>query len=223
MKIALTFDDGTVDQYRLAKLLYNLGIRCTIFVITNLRRHPATNKELLITEPEKLCELHRMGHEIGSHSCTHPDLRLISTDSLVKELSESKMKLEEIVNDEVLGFAYPYGRYNEDVLLQEVRKWYFYARGTNLFSEDPLNIKIHDRYRIGSIGMKKVVMLLPKIMKHRAYRDEITVVITLHDIPPILMFFLVIYLKACFRPQFVTMREIADKIYNCNNRYCETR
>jgi peptidoglycan/xylan/chitin deacetylase (PgdA/CDA1 family) len=58
------------------------------------------------------------GMKIGSHSRTHRLLSLLSDDEALKELSESKNTLEEILSKEVDEFCYPYGgphSYNENI------------------------------------------------------------------------------------------------------------
>jgi len=47
--------------------------------------------------------------EIGAHSVTHPVLCDLPSDMQYDEIQRSKVRLEEIVNDRVISFAYPYG------------------------------------------------------------------------------------------------------------------
>lgn len=46
---------------------------------------------------------------IGAHTVTHRNLRLLSTDALGYEMSESKGQLETLISRPVSHFAYPYG------------------------------------------------------------------------------------------------------------------
>ena len=48
--------------------------------------------------------------EIGCHTVTHPQLSALDIESQDKEIRQSKQKLEEILNQRVQSFAYPYGR-----------------------------------------------------------------------------------------------------------------
>ena len=206
MFVALTFDDGTLHQYSLLRLLHKLNIRATIFCITNLKKHPDTNKKLLASKPQKIYELYKMGHVIASHTCTHPNLKFLTSEKLRKELEESKHMLENIIGDEVLGFAYPYSQYNGTVL-EEVKKEYFYARGGTL-PRDPLNMNIYDKYRISSIGVKKTI-ILPFGTTYKKNRNRALIVIMMHDVPISIMYSLILYLKMLFNPLFLTMKEIA--------------
>ena len=47
--------------------------------------------------------------EIGAHTVTHPVLSAIPPTQQQKEISESKTELEQILNQPVVSFAYPYG------------------------------------------------------------------------------------------------------------------
>jgi peptidoglycan/xylan/chitin deacetylase (PgdA/CDA1 family) len=77
--VALTFDDGTLHQYYLAKLLHNLGIKATFFLVTDLKR--LNNKYLVSQDTEKILELSRY-HEIASHTCTHRSLVGLSSNEI---------------------------------------------------------------------------------------------------------------------------------------------
>jgi peptidoglycan/xylan/chitin deacetylase (PgdA/CDA1 family) len=55
------------------------------------------------------------GHEIGSHSITHRNMRHLSRDEVREELSGSKKTLEDRFGREVKHFCYPYGSWNESV------------------------------------------------------------------------------------------------------------
>ena len=47
------------------------------------------------------------GHEIGSHSMTHADMKLLSGDEFLHEVTRSKDILQDIAGKEVLGFRAP--------------------------------------------------------------------------------------------------------------------
>lgn len=50
------------------------------------------------------------GFDIGAHSVTHPVLSKLTMEELSFELNESKVRLEEKINTEVLSTAYPVGQ-----------------------------------------------------------------------------------------------------------------
>lgn len=55
------------------------------------------------------------GHQIGSHSLTHPNLRKIPPAQAREEITTSKKKLEDTFGVPVDHFCYPYGSYNEAI------------------------------------------------------------------------------------------------------------
>ena len=113
----LTFDDGFrcfVDNA--LPLLRKHRARVTVFpvagflgkrsgwdVYSGLDHLSEDNLRLIASE----------GHEIGSHSLTHPDLTLLSSADLRTELADSKAKLEDIINAPVRALAFPGGCWNQ--------------------------------------------------------------------------------------------------------------
>ncbi len=56
------------------------------------------------------------GHEIGSHTISHPDLTSLSAEQLAYELEASRSELRAITQHPIDFFAYPYGASNERVV-----------------------------------------------------------------------------------------------------------
>ena len=54
-------------------------------------------------------EMHRLGMTIGSHTMTHPNLPNAGLDAARRELAESKMRIEEMIQAPVTMFSYPNG------------------------------------------------------------------------------------------------------------------
>lgn len=65
---------------------------------------------------DQLRTLQAEGHEIGSHSVSHPILPLISDAALSDEIEGSRATLEQHLGREVHSFCYPNGDYDERVL-----------------------------------------------------------------------------------------------------------
>ncbi|MGI8632796.1 MAG: polysaccharide deacetylase family protein [Solirubrobacterales bacterium] len=115
----VTFDDGWLDGLTVAAPLLNrLGVRGTFFVCPGLLGQrfglvdgPAGQ---LLTK-DQVAELADAGMEIGAHSMTHPDLRLIDDDQLAWELGEGKRRIEEITAKPCRTLAYPFGFHDRRV------------------------------------------------------------------------------------------------------------
>jgi peptidoglycan/xylan/chitin deacetylase (PgdA/CDA1 family) len=108
----LTFDDGWRDAVTTAApLLARLGVRATFFVcpggfgkhFSDLDGEPA-----LLTEAE-VRALHEAGMEIGSHSMSHPDLRVLRRGRLRRELVSSRKAVEALTGQPCVTLAYPSG------------------------------------------------------------------------------------------------------------------
>ena len=59
-------------------------------------------------------ELSDSGFDIGSHSCSHPDLSKVSWNNYKDEVINSVIKLKEITNQEIISFSYPFGKRASD-------------------------------------------------------------------------------------------------------------
>ena len=74
-------------------------------------------QELMMSE-ENVRELSANTMEIGGHTVTHPILAKIELDEARKEIQHNKVHLEQLTGADVLAFAYPNGRpqqdYNDD-------------------------------------------------------------------------------------------------------------
>ena len=55
------------------------------------------------------------GHDIGSHTLTHPFLTRLPLAEAQKEISASRKKLEDVFGRPIEHFCYPYGDWNEAV------------------------------------------------------------------------------------------------------------
>ncbi|MCS7007375.1 MAG: polysaccharide deacetylase family protein, partial [Thermoleophilia bacterium] len=121
--VALTFDDGYRDNHAYAlPVLEETGLSATFFVTVGLverdpavvarfarmRGVPAAYVEgLSWTE---VAELASAGHEIGSHTWSHPVLARVSEEAVRRELIRSRETLEDRLQRAVTSLAYPFGK-----------------------------------------------------------------------------------------------------------------
>ncbi len=120
--IALTFDDGFANVFRhgLEPLAKN-GFKAIEFLVANLlgginkweMEHGEAKQSLM--DAAQIKEWLAAGHEIGSHTLTHPFLTKISLKEAREEISASKKKLEDIFGVAIRHFCYPYGDWNPAV------------------------------------------------------------------------------------------------------------
>ncbi len=112
-KIALTFDDGPDPKYtpQILDVLRKYHVPATFFVIgQNAESYPTLVRQMLSD-----------GHEIGSHSYTHPNMGTVSDERAVLELNATQRALESITGRTVRLFRPPYNADAEPRSLEEVK------------------------------------------------------------------------------------------------------
>jgi peptidoglycan/xylan/chitin deacetylase (PgdA/CDA1 family) len=205
LRVAITFDDGYLEHFRTATLLREIGVRATFFVITGLQHWHG--KALLALRPELIRKMREMGHEIGSHTITHPNLLALRDEETIEhELCRSKSYLERVVGSRVVGFAYPWGQHN-DVIKDAVAKHYGYAR-VDAERYPPvieLRTRSMDKYAIEAKRLLK--RTAPEILARRVVRANNDIVIVVHSIGYSELVLWVDYLKL-LKARFVTLREL---------------
>lgn len=119
--VALTFDDGMDDNHDyVLPMLLPRGLAATVFVTTGLIGKPnpwmaSDSGARMMTAPE-LRELVQAGFEIGAHTVTHPDLSQLDFENCLREMSDSRKTLEQLLGVPVQSFAYPYCHYGPAAL-----------------------------------------------------------------------------------------------------------
>lgn len=137
--IVLTFDDGFENFYTTAfPILNDYNFSATVFLITdycgkinNWSGNSPLLKSNKLMNWREIKELSDKNIEFASHTKTHPDLTRLSNAEIKRELLESKQIIEERLGKEVIGLAYPYGKFNIEV--RNIAQNYFkQAFSTNL-------------------------------------------------------------------------------------------
>jgi len=119
-RIVVTFDDGYVNVLRHGlKPLAESGFRAVQFIVADLLGK--TNQwDIAAGEaPEPMMDAAQVrewlaaGHEIGSHTLSHPYLTRISKREAAEEIKSSLKKLQDLFGRPIHHFCYPYGDWNE--------------------------------------------------------------------------------------------------------------
>jgi peptidoglycan/xylan/chitin deacetylase (PgdA/CDA1 family) len=127
--IAVTFDDGFISVLDNAlHALLERNIPATIFIPTGyMGKKPGwisnPKHEPVMTE-DQLRQLRHDLISVGSHTVTHPYLAKIDRGIAIRELIDSKKKLEDILHTEVKLLSLPYGSYNKDVTVMSKEAGY---------------------------------------------------------------------------------------------------
>ena len=128
----ISYDDGVVQDIRFVELLNRYGLKGTFNLNYGLMRSGFTwQHECGMTvrrlREEQIISVYQ-GHEIASHSYSHPYFDHMDEASILKELGADKFFLERLTGREVAGYATPFYYYS-DLLAACVRHCGFaYAR-----------------------------------------------------------------------------------------------
>jgi peptidoglycan/xylan/chitin deacetylase (PgdA/CDA1 family) len=105
----------------------------------------AQRPESRYATPEHLRRLQQTGHEIGSHSDTHPLLASLNSSEIIHELDTSQKYLKDLGLGDIPGLAYPFGDFSSAVETEAFR-FYRYVRtslaGLNDRTTSPYRLKI---------------------------------------------------------------------------------
>lgn len=118
--VTMTFDDGEEENNTTAlPLMKSNGFVSTQCYATTF----IENADNAASVKANVLQFKNAGHEICSHTVTHPFLTTLSTTAITNELTHSKSFLETLIGGPVRNFASPYGDYNTAVITQ-IKKYY---------------------------------------------------------------------------------------------------
>ena len=164
---ALTFDDGFRSVFDLAmEPLAASGCRATLFVVADLIGRynewqvAAGDRQESLMDENQLLEWLAAGHQLGSHTCTHPWLTRLTPAVAREEITSSKKKLEDRFGVQIMHFCYPYGDWSPAVRDMVLEAGYVTACttdfGVNTINTHPAELKrITARYRSRSLRQLK--------------------------------------------------------------------
>lgn len=152
--VTLTFDDCPASLLESAmELLDRHRFRATLFAVSGhvggfsaWESDPALRRIPLLGWND-LRQLAALGHEIGSHSVTHCNLRNLSRRKVLEELNASRLELEQKLGVAVKSVAYPYGHVPDDY--RRLCKESGYDFAVSIFSTS--NSVMSDRFAIRRI------------------------------------------------------------------------
>src|SRR4030095_1166977 len=146
--ITITFDDGWESIYAQGfETLEKHCVKSTQYILGSHFDDPTYMSK------KQAHSMEQAGHEIASHTMTHPNLTKLSPDSVTWELGEADRVLTQEFG-EMRDFASPQGATN-DMVLTEIKKYYRSHRNT---ASDPAELEdvdinlreTFDRYNINA-------------------------------------------------------------------------
>ena len=99
--VSITFDDGNADQLPAAQTLQAAGMKGTFYIPSGFVDAPD-----YLTRAD-LNAIAGMGHEIGGHSVTHPDLTTLPSDEAKRQICDDRVNLTNW-GFRVTSLAYPF-------------------------------------------------------------------------------------------------------------------
>ncbi len=127
--------------------------------------------------PEVVQKISKEGHEIASHSNTHPHVNNLTYEQNVEEIEKSNDKIEKITGSRTKLYRAPYGEYNNTVIKSATDKGYFPIQWnldtldyTGITGEEMWN-RIKDKIKAGDIvlshnGTKNTAKSLDMLIKN---------------------------------------------------------
>ncbi|MEK7538397.1 MAG: polysaccharide deacetylase family protein [Patescibacteria group bacterium] len=104
--VTTSWDDGHVLDLKLAQLLKKYNLKGTFYIAPECHE---------ILPQDRLSQVQVLAlskdFEIGAHTMTHPDMRLLTDEQIEREISDSKKLLEKWTGGSVKSFCYPSGKY----------------------------------------------------------------------------------------------------------------
>ena len=172
-KFVITFDDGYCNVLEnAAPVLRQFGFRAIQFITVNFiggrnewMLHDGDVPERLMARRE-IQEWLSAGHEIGSHSLSHPQLAKAPLARARQEIADSKKRLEDMFSSPIRHFCYPYGSWNETVRELAAEAGYETACTTN-FGVNTLATPRHAMRRIVPLSAAELVWKVSHRLKWR--------------------------------------------------------
>ena len=110
--LTMSYDDGRDEDRRLVALFNKHGIKGTFNLNYGIDWDSRTDElRVPITEYKELYK----GHEMASHTYTHPTIERCPLEQVVEQILEDRKGLEAIAGYPVRGLAYPNGSYSEEI------------------------------------------------------------------------------------------------------------
>ena len=156
----LSFDDGTIWDKRFVELLNRYGMKATFNLNSGLEDFVWEFEDRLAVRRQKLAETVEQyrGHEVASHTLTHPWLNTLTPPQLAREVGKDCETIKTIFGLEEIGFGVPFTACDEREI-RIIRKFVSYIR-LSAFADsfelpaDPYHIPIHGLYNAPDIREK---------------------------------------------------------------------
>lgn len=136
MIITTSWDDGHPLDLKLLELLEKYNLKATFYV-------PITNPENPVMDKTQIREVSAL-QEIGGHTLSHLYLNHLNYDEADYEITQCKIRLEEIVERQLTAFCFPGGKYSNRDLQLIKQAGFLFGRTTRLMSCSDTKLSLMD-------------------------------------------------------------------------------
>lgn len=141
-QIMITFDDGYKGLYDFRNIIESHKIYIKIFLISSKMKDPnfISIKQLKVLNDSKY-------YSFGAHTHNHYPLISLDDKQIIFEITESKKIISSIIKDDVDDFAFPIGKFNDNVITKCKQNGF-----KKLYSAVPGAYYDNDRYIFRSLA-----------------------------------------------------------------------
>ncbi len=108
--LTMSYDDGQIFDRKLVDIFNRYGLKGTFHLNAGIMEEGIGNRIDLSEIPSLYA-----GHEVSSHTYTHPTIGRCPLDQVVRQVIEDRKTLEKYCGYPVRGMSYPNGSYSEDI------------------------------------------------------------------------------------------------------------
>ncbi len=136
LNISVSIDDGHPLDIKAAEILLKKNIYTTFYIpIKNSTGRPTLNRKQIKWLSQQ------PNFEIGGHTYNHIDLTKVSLKKAEEEMRTGKEALEDIIGKNVITFAWPWGKYNNQLINILKKIGFLDCRSAVIFNINPNNKK----------------------------------------------------------------------------------
>ena len=132
----VSYDDGVLQDKELIQMLNKYGIKGTFNLNSDLMKQESAwfhECGMVVKRlSEKAAKGLYDGHEVASHTLTHPYMESLSAEQILHEMAADRDNLQALFDTEIVGFAVPFDYYSD--LIKECAKiaGFEYARTSEM-------------------------------------------------------------------------------------------
>lgn len=158
--VTTSWDDGHPQDMKVADLLRTYNLQGTFYI-------PIKNQENNVMDSKCISEIAR-SFEVGGHTLSHKYLTTLKLPEIEHEIFSGKSTLEEIIGKELLMFAFPGGKYTNQIINIVKEAGFIGARNISMlnFSTPSSPFEMDTTYILGKITN---YTLLKHIIKRRNF------------------------------------------------------